>query len=121
MTYCKNKISVVFRFLLLLLFVGYYSSISLFYHAHLVNGVVIVHSHPFQKSLNNGPYQSHPHSTSAYILIHQLNQPQWENTPEMPPLPEPVVLLYEYRINNTYPFISAGAYSSTQLRAPPVA
>ena len=66
MTYCKNKISVFLRFLLLILFVSYYGSITLFYHAHRVNEQIIVHSHPF----NN---QEHSHSAAQYDLIKILS------------------------------------------------
>lgn len=121
MSNCKNKIRVVFRFLLLLLFVGYYSSVTLFYHAHLVNGVVVVHSHPVKKSQNSGPYQSHTHNKSAYELIHQLNKTLWENTPEMPSLSGQVVLLNEYSINYTCSFVISSTCAFAQLRAPPIA
>ena len=118
MTYFKNQISVFFRFLLLILFIGYYSSITLFYHTHLVNGEIIVHSHPFSKT-KQGPFQSHSHSSAAYVLIQHLMLANWESSPDTPRVPEPVIVLCEYKIGYTSPFISSGSYSDTQLRAPP--
>lgn len=44
--------------LLLTLFAGYWSCITLFPHAHDVNGHVIVHSHPFSGA-SNGAAQTH--------------------------------------------------------------
>lgn len=38
------------RFFLPLLFITYLGSITLFNHSHVVNGVIIVHSHPFKGS-----------------------------------------------------------------------
>ena len=66
MTYLKDKISVFFKFLPLILFVSYYGSIILFYHAHTVNEQIIVHSHPF-----NNP--EHSHSAAQYDLIKMLS------------------------------------------------
>lgn len=121
MTHFRKRIVVGFRLLLLLLFVGYYSSVTLFFHAHLVNGVVVVHSHPFQKSTGNGPTQSHSHSSSALVLIQHLNQLLWESGPAATALPEPVVFNYEgHLICNLLP-ATAGNGTYTQLRAPPVA
>lgn len=119
MKYCNKKISVVFRFLLLILFIGYYSGITLFYHTHLVNGEIIVHSHPFSKT-KQSPFQSHAHSSAAYVQIQHLMQADWESSPDIPQIPEPVIALGEYTIGYTSPFIPANSYSYAQLRAPPI-
>lgn len=37
-------------FFLLVLFIGFWSSTHLFYHTHIVDGQIIVHSHPFGNS-----------------------------------------------------------------------
>ena len=36
------------RLFLLLLFIAYWGGLTLFTHSHVVNGVIIVHSHPFK-------------------------------------------------------------------------
>ena len=41
--------------------------VSLFVHSHVVNGVTIVHSHPFNKDVE------HTHSTAEFQLIHHLS------------------------------------------------
>lgn len=37
-------------FFLFVLFIGFWSSTHLFYHTHIVDGQIIVHSHPFGNS-----------------------------------------------------------------------
>ncbi|MBQ8224499.1 MAG: hypothetical protein IJZ86_03985 [Bacteroides sp.] len=46
---------------LLVLFLGYLFGVTAFTHVHYQNGVLIVHSHPFQ--------QSHTHSDAAFTTI----------------------------------------------------
>lgn len=53
--------------LLLLLFVGFFVSISFFKHKHVIDGVLIVHSHPFSST------EHHTHSTDTASLIQQLS------------------------------------------------
>lgn len=121
MTYLKNKISVFFKFLLLILFVSYYSGITLFYHAHMVNGVIIVHSHPFLNSKNKQiPVQSHSHSSACYFLIEQLNQTNWEGSPDIPQIPVPIIVWYEHKVDSSFPLIPLSPYAYAQLRAPPI-
>ena len=59
-------------YLLLILFSCYYSSISLFSHAHIVGGVSVVHSHL-------GGDSDHNHSDSQYAVIDILSQFQSES------------------------------------------
>ena len=49
------------------LFISYMAGITLFTHSHVVNGVTIVHSHPFKKG------SEHSHATVEFQLIHLLN------------------------------------------------
>ncbi len=51
--------------LLLALFAGYLIGIMSFTHVHCVNGVMIVHSHPFQGS--------HDHTASDTLTLHFLS------------------------------------------------
>lgn len=55
------------RYFLPILFVSYMTSITFFTHMHVVNGVTIVHSHPFKKG------SEHNHSTIELLLIHFLS------------------------------------------------
>ena len=38
------------KWLLPVLFIAYYSSVSLFTHVHVEHGTTIVHAHPFKKT-----------------------------------------------------------------------
>lgn len=44
----KKHLTPVLRFFLPLIFIAYLGGITLFTHSHVVNGVIIVHSHPFK-------------------------------------------------------------------------
>lgn len=46
---------------------SYMAGITLFTHSHVVNGVTIVHSHPFKKG------GEHSHTTVEFQLIHILD------------------------------------------------
>jgi hypothetical protein len=52
----------------ILLFLSYYSSITLFWHSHQLGNITIVHSHPFSHN------STHSHSTAQYDLIKILSE-----------------------------------------------
>lgn len=58
-----RKLSVA----LLMLFLAYYGGVTLFPHAHVVEGVVIYHSHPYSSSSN------HTHSNIEYQTVRALS------------------------------------------------
>lgn len=58
------------KWVLPVLFAGYFLSVSLFEHMHVVDGAMIVHSHPF-KSWPGG--SSHQHSNSQFQFFHFLS------------------------------------------------
>ena len=62
----------IMRDFLLLLFLGYYVSISSFTHTHIVNGVAIVHSHPYNPFSKDKPV-NHQHSANGFVFIHFLS------------------------------------------------
>lgn len=43
-----EKLRRIMKYFLPLLFLTYWGGITLFAHSHVVNGVIIVHSHPFK-------------------------------------------------------------------------
>ena len=55
------------KWFLPVLFISYMAGITLFTHSHVVNGVTIVHSHPFKKG------GEHSHTTVEFQLIHILD------------------------------------------------
>ncbi|HOG18929.1 MAG TPA: hypothetical protein PKW37_00610 [Salinivirgaceae bacterium] len=60
------------KHLLLILFLAYYSSITFFPHSHIVDGVTIVHSHPYNPFSEESPTK-HNHQKSEYVLIQLLS------------------------------------------------
>ena len=55
---------------LLILFIGYVSSITLFQHGHIVNGQLIAHSHPYCDASDTG---RHIHTSFEFITIAALS------------------------------------------------
>ena len=69
----KQGISKSFTLMLLILFLGYYGSITLFPHSHIVNGITIVHSHPYKQG--NGSNSSNlPHTGKELLIIQVLSE-----------------------------------------------
>ncbi|MCD7936244.1 MAG: hypothetical protein LUG98_05230 [Tannerellaceae bacterium] len=66
-----DKLRPYLRFSLPLLFSVYVGFLIAFTHVHIVNGVTIVHSHPYQKS--NGEPLEHEHNYAEFQLLHQLS------------------------------------------------
>ena len=62
-----------FNCLLLFLFLGYYSSITFFTHSHIINGVTIVHSHPFNSD-KGGDSSNSPHNGKELVVIQLLSE-----------------------------------------------
>lgn len=50
--------------MLLTVFMAYYAIISVYAHVHVVNGVMVVHSHPFK--------DKHSHPTGQTLVLHYL-------------------------------------------------
>lgn len=115
----KQSILKFIKLSLLLLFLGYYSGITLFYHIHIVNGQAIVHSH-FYKSDSKNPEKKHSHPISAYDVIHELNKINSEEL--VLPIPYQQPLLVAQSITRC--FVSPDITISTRFllpsRAPPV-
>ena len=117
----KKYITNLLESMLLILFIGYYSSITMFYHAHLVNGHILSHSHPYKHDKNNKtPFESHQHSSSAYSYIHQLNEASWKDTAANAEIPSPTIHYFKSQDTYNTPFLKTSCFSLSQLRAPPV-
>ena len=54
------------KLILPVFFIAYILNVSLFLHTHIVNGVTIVHSHPWSDA-------NHHHSSAQFQLIHLLS------------------------------------------------
>ena len=115
-----KNINIASKSLLFLLVLGLYSSNTMFYHVHLINGYVLSHSHPYKHDKNNKtPYESHSHSSSEYRFIQQLNEANWKDTAALVEISSPVIFYFEPLFVYNTPFIKVSDYSFGQLRAPP--
>ncbi len=66
----KSKAIKYFEVLLLIIFIGYYSGVTMFYHTHVINGVTVVHSHPFMNLGNSSGHPiKHTHSQNSLGFI----------------------------------------------------
>jgi len=120
--WCFNKYtSYFFRSLLFFLFFGYYINLTMFYHAHFVNGHLLGHSHLYKHDgSNKTPYESHSHSSSEYSFIQLLNEGNWKDTSVIVKVPNPTVSNFEYCQVYIAPSLNPYNYFLPQLRAPPV-
>ena len=77
----------IMKWFLPVLFISYMAGITLFTHSHVVNGVTIVHSHPFKKGVE------HSHTTVEFQLIHFLNHFQTTDAGILPVFASFIALL----------------------------
>jgi hypothetical protein len=66
--FLKQIYKKLLGYFLLLLFCGYFSSVTFFPHSHIVDGVTVVHSHPYKSHPGNNPV-NHNHSKEELIFI----------------------------------------------------
>lgn len=72
----RNKFTKIIALLLLVIIghLNYNQVVNL--HAHLINGEVIYHSHPYKHDpADKSPYQSHQHSPLDLFLLEQISNP----------------------------------------------
>jgi hypothetical protein len=55
-------------FFLVILFCGYLGSVTFFPHTHIVDGISVVHSHPYKSLPGSNPVDHH-HSKNGFLLI----------------------------------------------------
>ena len=106
-------------YLLLLLFVGFYGSITLFPHIHHLGNECIVHSHPFKKDCKGKPV-SHSHTKDQFRIIHLLSN--FISTVLIIKIAQKVIrsLINVFKIEQYRSFLKAKEFSIYQLRAPPI-
>ena len=66
-----EKFRKYLRIALPALFIAYLGCLIAFTHVHIVNGVTIVHSHPYHKTDDGRP--DHEHGYAEFQLLHQLS------------------------------------------------
>ena len=101
-----------------ILFIGYLACIISFTHVHIVNGVTIVHSHPYNKQTN--PPSDHQHTGQQLQLYQQFSSIQAEgdiycSIQLTPTYVNETILLFP-SVNNMFILSPTDAFN---LRAPP--
>lgn len=118
----KERLNQTVRYFLPILFAVYAGLVISFTHVHIINGVIIVHSH-VQWGDNESDPQDNPLSDSELILYNQLSAifTTYLDTPAID-LKEPmrVVGVVPFFCDNLTALISE-LTPSNHLRAPPVA
>lgn len=72
MKFQRNKnVQSALKIIFLILFICYAGSITFFFHSHIINGVTIVHSHPYKADEKGKPL--HTHTGSEIQLIQHLS------------------------------------------------
>lgn len=66
----KGFILNITKYFFLLIFLGFFGSITFFEHVHVVDGITIVHSHPFRTGNSGNPVHGHP--LNGFVLVHHL-------------------------------------------------
>ncbi|MFY1611705.1 hypothetical protein ACOMSG_02505 [Macellibacteroides fermentans] len=101
-----------------ILFIGYLACIISFTHVHIVNGVTIVHSHPYNKQTN--PPSNHQHTGQQLQFYQQFSSIQAEgdiycSIQLTPTYVNETILLFP-SVNNMFILSPTDAFN---LRAPP--
>ena len=97
---------------LLVLFLCYQVGIIAFTHVHYVNGVMVVHSHPFGND-------THEHSAAQLLLIGQLSHVEMTAADLAPALTADCPLLYVIEPIRRVGWRMGVRLPSSLLRAPP--
>lgn len=115
----KQTINKYMKWLLPVIFIAYYGSISLFIHVHIEHGTTIVHSHPFDTKSDGACH--HHASLSEIQLFHILSTISVEDGAVhallIDFLSKQIAEIVEYPVYPDYLIPLKGKLS---LRAPPV-
>jgi len=104
---------------MMILLLGFYFSANLSYrHQHIVNGMVLVHSHPFSDDNPDSPFKQHQHHPGSLFLT--VN----DNAFDLPPVvfqPQPVIFLIVALkpVAQNVPLLAQVLLNGIGLRAPP--
>ena len=106
------------KWLLPVLFIAYYSSVSLFTHVHVEHGTTIVHAHPFKKTADG---ICHHHSSLSEIQLFHLLTTVHVQDGAIHSLLLQICVTPNYKIidNPVYPDYLIPVLGKLSLRAPP--
>jgi len=114
------NILILVRIVLMILFGWYYNSLSVYNHAHVINGRVITHSHPFKQDNSGSPFKTHKHSAAGFLLFGK--SAGGEALPVKPSIKTDaiVILLSVIKAELSHDFSPVCYTASNPLRAPPL-
>lgn len=106
-------------YLLLVVFLAFYASITLFPHVHHIGNEYIVHSHPFKKDSKGNPV-GHSHTKGQLRVIHLLSS--FISTCITIAIAHKVIrtLIAVFEISQYKSFLQAKEFNIYLLRAPPI-
>ena len=108
----------IISYFLVALFVSYYTSVTLFYHSHIINGVTIVHSHLHTASHHNT--QNGGHGTYSITLIAQISHFDSIDFSYNCVLQPTQLLLHKNKCTEIAQRVTSIHLQTLSLRAPPV-
>ena len=100
------------KWFLPLLFIAYLGSITLFTHSHVVNGVIISHSHPFK-----GEHEHSEAEAETIFFLSSFFSPSFSISYAAAPVL--LVLLCVLSVLSTEHVKCRNSYKTISLRAPP--
>lgn len=111
----KELLRNIMRFFLPVLFLTYLVAVTSFTHTHMVNGVTIVHSHPYDK------HAKHHHTAVEFQLIHLLSIFESDGAGGFNFLSVFIpIFFFALLVAGYYYNINAPYHGIISLRAPPV-
>jgi len=113
-----NKTKQIISFLLAVLFISYYASISLFSHLHIISGATIVHSHFHTDSHHDT--KSGGHTEQSITLIAQISHFDYIDSSCNYIVNTPQYLQHENTIIEISHWIVSVYLQNLSLRAPPI-
>jgi len=110
----KRLLQDIMRIFLPVLFLTYLVAITSFSHTHMVNGVTIVHSHPYNK------HAAHNHTSVEFHLIHSLSLFDSDYAGGLCFLSHFIPILLFVLLGDSFCFrLNSPNHGITSLRAPP--
>ena len=111
------KIKKIAALFFVVLFMSYYANVSLFFHAHIISGATIIHSHIHADSHHNT--NSGGHTCSEITLIAHISQFEY-NYSSICDIPSPSQFsFHENKVNKATDRITSVHLQNLSLRAPP--
>lgn len=106
-----ERLRNIMKWFLPLLFITYLGGITLFTHSHVVNGVIIVHSHPFKGE--------HQHTEAQLETIFFLSSFVASSSPLLTFVPAFLILLCVLSVLSSTRLKYIKSRNCIRLRAPP--